>query len=1143
MSPAWRAADQEVRRSAASRLDHSYLLQAGAGTGKTTVLLDRVKEVLKTEIPLERIAVITFTEKAAGELKLRLRRNMEEMIAAADPDSGWGAHLKRSLESLDRATISTIHAFAASLLRERPVEANVDPRFGVTDQLGGAMLMEETWQRWIEGQLSGSAPALSRALRLGVTVEQIRLLAQEIVEQRDIAPERGPAHPAGEAERLRDETIGCIGVLERLAASCVDEADDGFRQIAALSGSVPAMEAVSGDRLLLRLEALPLKKTAGSQKNWRPASDLAEAKTILSDLRLRIDDLSRRERVAAAHDLAHWIRDGFLHAYRTAKESRRVLDFADLLLICRNMLRDSGAARAAFQSRFDCLLVDEFQDTDPLQAEILFLLAADDPAVSDWRVARPKAGKLFVVGDPKQSIYRFRRADIEVYEEARALIRAAGGVTDQGLTQNFRTVPSIVSWINELFERLIQPQPGNHFQPGYERIVADREQPHSEASQVILLMPPDPASLAGADAAVVRSAEARYVVALLRRMVAEGWPVIDRESGLVRPARHDDIALLFRSSTALQIYEDALRDHDVPYRIAGGKRYYLRAEMRALQAVLLAIENPHDPLAVVSALRCPIFGFSDEDLLTCKSGGGDWIYTKDGAGHGTPFEKAFDLLARLHDARHSRTVAATLEEIFETTGALALFYLKPDGDQRAANLLKAIDLARAHEVAGGATFGSFVRWLSEMAATEREEGEAPLTEDAETEHGQKHGDAVRISTVHKAKGLEFPIVVLCDPAGVGRTTTPTCIIERMGEAAAARMEFCAGASTRRLESAGYAQAVEREIGRLEAEGQRLFYVAATRARDYLVIPAFGGKNAGGIYATLRDRGFLPPDLEKREKGGRQETHEGVVAGRTHMGARLLDGATLDITAPNVEPFRIAAGEAVPADPGLIAEKAGWRKALELARSAPAMGREFRTASAAETLSEEPVSRGQAGRTGDGRRRARALGTAVHGVLERIDLVTGRDIGLLSEEEATSAGYPEIAPEVRTLAQKALGAHVLKEARLAPRCLRELPFAAAGDGFLTEGRIDLVFESDGALTIVDFKTDDVATEEEITARTAAYEPQAMIYARALSQVAKQPVTRVVLVFIRPGVERALKVDEAFLTRGRRLLETGLMQGGA
>jgi ATP-dependent exoDNAse (exonuclease V) beta subunit len=689
-------------------------------------------------------------------------------------------------------------------------------------------------------------------------------------------------------------------------------------------------------------------------------------------------------------------------------------------------------------------------------------------------------------------------------------------------------VPSIVGWVNDLFGGLMQPRPGTRFQPGYESIEAYRDEPRPDASRVLLLIPADPVQLEEARAEEVRLAEARHVVALLRKAVEEAWPTLDRETKELRPIRFGDVALLFRTSTALEVYEEVLRQSAVPYRIAGGRRYYLRAEMRALLAALSAIESPHDALAVVSALRCPFFGCSDEDLLARKAAGGDWIYTKEGAGRGTPFERVFDLLARLHAKRHTRPVAATLEELFDLTGALSLFYMKPDGDQRAANLLKAIDLARAHEAAGGATFGSFVRWLSGMSSSERDEGEAPLSEEVEGDNAEPGGDAVRIFTVHKAKGLEFPMAILCDSAGKTANTAPTCVIERGLDPAASpsvnassHMEFCAGAGPRRLESSGYAQAAEREKERLEAERLRLFYVAATRARDYLVIPSFGGKSAGGLHAALREAGFLAKDA----------------GAGTHRGAALLDGATLDTAPRTVEPFRIAASEATPSDASLIAEKAGWRKALELTLRAPSMGREFRVPSEMETTPEI----GHAGGAGSpaAKRRALALGSAVHAVLERIDLGTGRRADMLSEEASDRAGYPDLAREVESLVLKAIQSRIIKEAIAAPRCFREMPFAAAGDGYLTEGRIDLVFESGGTLTVVDFKTDDVATEPEIASRVAAYEAQALIYARAMTQVTGLPVDRVVFLFIRPGVEKTVKVDDPFLQRARRLLETGTL----
>ncbi len=1137
--------DQEVRDWIVGSLDVSSLLEAGAGTGKTTVLIDRVMRLLTTEVPLDRIAIITFTEKAAGELKLRLRRRIEADIHRIGPQTAWRAHLRRSLEALDRASISTIHAFAASLLRERPVEAQVDPRFVVADETTARMLLEETWSRWCEKELAADSPVLERALRLGLSLDHLRRLAFAIVENRDVK-KVSPPPPAPDLEVVRRGCVAAIREAAGLLESCRDPQDHGYQMVRALADRLTDLETAEGDDLLDLLSGLPLYGNKGAKGRWDPPEDLARIKEIMAAERARRDEAIRDARCVVVHEIQRWLREGFLHAYRTAKESRRMLDFTDLILICRNVLRDDPGARAAFQRRFDCILVDEFQDTDPLQSEILFLLAADDPKQSEWWRCRPMPGKLFLVGDPKQSIYRFRRADIEIYEMVKDLLPPPEGRDRPRLTQNFRSVPSILSWINDLFENLMVVEEGEHWQPHYEAIRAARVPPPPVASlgegpvmRACLIAPRAPETLAEADVTTVRTEEARHVAAFIRRAVEEGWPVRDRDTEEFRPIAYGDVALLFHGGTAFEVYEEVLRDHGCPYRISGGRRYYLRAEIRALEAVLRAIESPHDPLAVVSALRCPVFGHTDEDLLAHRAAERPWTYTTEGAGRGTPFERDFALLAELHRQRNARPIVRTLEDLYDCTGALSLFRLKPDGEQRAANLLKACEIARAHDAMGGATFGSFVRWLSQMATEEREEGEAPLMEDAETVTADRASDAVRVSTVHKAKGLEFPMVILCDPAGRSRGGSFPVIIERGGDGpdAEPRMEFSLGTTDARYESAGFVAAAEREKRRQEAERIRLFYVAATRARDYLVIPHFSGKQKAGIWKMLEDQTFLPP---LAPPSGSEDREGAEDRPDQHRGARVVDGASLDTAHPEVPPLLIGAREALPQDRALVLDKEGWRRALKEALSAPATGRAFRTASSLEG-DPAPPGRPAAAARGDGT--AKAVGVAVHGVLERIDLKTGRDIGLLCEEEADRIGRPDLAGEIRALVTRTLASDLIRTALAAPRLEREIPFAAAGDSWITEGRADLVFEEGGGLTIVDFKTDDVRTKEECAERAETYRPQALIYAQALHAITALPIRRVILHFVRPGIDHAFRVDEAFLAAGRRLLEHGSLEMGA
>jgi ATP-dependent exoDNAse (exonuclease V) beta subunit len=248
---------------------------------------------------------------------------------------------------------------------------------------------------------------------------------------------------------------------------------------------------------------------------------------------------------------------------------------------------------------------------------------------------------------------------------------------------------------------------------------------------------------------------------------------------------------------------------------------------------------------------------------------------------------------------------------------------------------------------------------------------------------------------------------------------------------------------------------------------------------------------------------------------------------------VLAGAQLDMGREDAPALKILAKEALPHDRAFLLEKEGWKRALNEALRAPTTGRAFRTASALEELPSPGVLARAANAAKD-------IGTAVHAVLERIDLATGRDIGLLSEEEADRIGRPDLVPEIRDLVQRTLRSDVVREALAAPRLERELPFAAAGDTWITEGRADMVFEEGGGLTIVDFKTDKVSTKEEIDARMETYRPQALLYARALHLVTELPIRRVILHFIRPGTHRTFKVDESFLNAGRTLLERGTLE---
>ncbi len=533
---------------------------------------------------------------------------------------------------------------------------------------------------------------------------------------------------------------------------------------------------------------------------------------------------------------------GFLKAYEDTKAKAAVVDFQDLLLRARDLLQRQLPVRRYFQKRFDAILVDEFQDTDPLQAELAFLLAEDPEGkpAEDWRGCRLKPGKLFVVGDPKQSIYRFRRADIAVYDEAKRLVEESGGEV-LALTTNFRTVPSILEFVNERFDEVFK-EPG--LDPTPMALTAHRDEVHPEGARTLALpvpqLPEDGDRKVGTLNRLIATTVAAFLDQVTNRHPVDIW-----DGKCLRPARPGDVAILVRrmSPEFIGHYETALTAQGVPYRLVGGKEYFARDEVRALANVLRAVDNPADRLAVFAALRSPFFAFSDDDLWQLVAKGGHLNYqapVPEEARGADKLTKAFDLLTSLHRLRRVRPPSDVIVQLFEKTRALAAYRLRPEGDQRVANLWKTLEVARAYEAAGPTTLRTLVRYLEEETEGGAEEGDSPV--------GDQAGAQVQLVTVHSAKGLEYPIVVLGDLL-YANSRTPKSIVHH----AEGRGWLKVGG----FDPDGWNEAVNAEKLQSAAEERRLLYVALTRARDHLVIPCLPGELPKGWMAPILE-GFVQP---------------------------------------------------------------------------------------------------------------------------------------------------------------------------------------------------------------------------------------------------------------------------------------------
>jgi ATP-dependent exoDNAse (exonuclease V) beta subunit len=882
--------DAAARQAIAASLDETLIVEAAAGTGKTTELVGRIVTILaEGRAQVGEIVAVTFTEKAAGELKLRLRERLDRARAAEASDSERRGRLDEALKGLEEAHVSTIHGFCADLLRERPVEARVDPLFEVLTESSSARMFDEAFDRWLQEQLANPPEGLRRALRRSAfggedgPIDRLRRAAWDLAQWRDFttAWTRLPFDRRREIDLAIGE-IHDFAALTRNPASATDPLHTGTEPARRLSEEIE-LQRTSGedepdpDGWEAALVDLSRDRNFANAKTGRGASyarGVARDRVIQARvaLKARLDQF----RMSADADLAALLQSdlrGAIDRYDELKARAGALDFLDLLLGARDLVRDNAIVRQGFQTRFKRIFVDEFQDTDPLQAEILLLLAADDNAETNWRRARPRPGTLFLVGDPKQSIYRFRRADVGVYREVCDRLASLGARVVR-LNTSFRSVPEIQACVNNAFSPVMTGDPVT-LQAPYVPLAPHRDALPNQPA-VVALPVPEPYKWRYVSAGAIELSLPHTVAAFVDWVLREsGWKVSERsgEPPVTVSAKH--VCLLFRRFISWQNdvtrpYVEALEARGIPHVLVGGKAFHEREEVEAIRAALAAIEWPDDELSVFATLRGPFFAVGDEALLEWTHRFGATTAQGFRRGHLHPFRvpPVFDgemleelahlrpiadglaLLKRLHRRRNYVPVSETLHELLGATRAHVGFALRMGGEQALANVFHVAELARQFEAGGGISFRGFVEELR-VAAENAVAAEAPILEE--------DSDGVRMMTVHKAKGLEFPIVILADL---------TC---KLARAEAGRwidpdQNLCA------LKLGGWAPIDlllhdAEEAARDRAEGERLAYVAATRARDVLVIPAIGDEvYDGGWLDPLMPAIYPAPDVRRSPVG-------------------------------------------------------------------------------------------------------------------------------------------------------------------------------------------------------------------------------------------------------------------------------------
>ena len=1061
--------DQAVRERAERETSSSFLVEASAGTGKTTTLISRiVRHVVADGVPIRAIAAMTFTEKAAGEMKTRLRKALEEKAASGD-DAVAKGRAERAIFDLDAAEISTIHSFCARLLRERPVEAGVDPDFVAGDERLAADIAAETFRGWFDRQARREPGPVADALRAGATPEAVRELAFELHERRLLLTDaRLPADATdevrGRARRLRE-------TYQRIVSLFSSREDSTKRS------RVEEVLATLGDVATASDEALPVLSPAlgiDLHGKWPDGAKEAirETRPEISLLERLIPALPFTPLLLA---LVGEIRTSFFAEIDAAKRREGLLDFDDLLLAARDLLRRSPAAREHFHGKYRTLVVDEFQDTDPVQAEIVLrLAAAPEPQDGPWTGLAPEPGRLFLVGDPKQSIYRFRRADIETYAGARRLFPKGDRLP---LASNFRSSSPLLEFVNAVGPSLLPDPEGRDYAVEYAPLDPSDRTREGPRPAVLFLSPPPRGGAADAppgegegereegDDLGVRESEARAVANLLVSRFGKGERPWSR------------IALLVPRNDTIQLLEEALRAAGIPYVLEGGKSFYRREEVAAVVEAMKAVDDPSDGIAAVAALKSVLFGISDRVLLDAAESGVRFDRLDDVPG-GSPLRPAASLLTRLHRERHGRSAAATLADLFasrQTRAAIeAGAVVNPL--QGLANLERLVAFVREAD-REGLSFRETVQRLVRLREDETFEPNAFAEE----------RDAVRLMTLYKAKGLEFDVVVLAD-LGLkekdrgGRP--PLVVCERAAGRFAVRLRF----GTLLAGSPRFSEVEEADRLRREEELRRLLYVGLTRAKETLVLSWFRKRGA-------RKKGEPSDRLEK---------------------------SLLSPLAPFETPPQALSGlvEVVPADLSLPARReAGPEKAEEtdlslvMAEAESRLERVRATASrplrragekeAAFRLTHEDAEPSDRDEAPD---RARRIGVAVHAAMEALLSRSDRpDEGAVRLAVATAtAELPgDERGEVGRLVDTLLGTPVVARAFATPRRFVEMPILHVDESIpghpLVEGKIDLLFEEPDGWQIVDWKTDRAGSADERQAREELYASQLRAYEEGLRKL--------------------------------------------
>ncbi|MDQ7792387.1 MAG: UvrD-helicase domain-containing protein [Clostridia bacterium] len=1065
--------DQTARDAIRTDLSTTIIVEAGAGSGKTSSLVERIIALLETEeATVDQIAAITFTRKAAGELKERVQEELEKRLLKITSEQER-IRLETALLDLECGFIGTIHSFCERLLREQPVEAGLDPEFETVEEGEEGPLADQVWREYLMEMHHNDEARILEIEEMGLTLEELKFVYDRLCRYPEV---EFPCSPASTIDV--DPPLAALNqFLEQVAPlippSPIEDRRDGLQNAILEIQQVSAHYDLRDRRQFSKVFGSLNRGLKVIQKLWSSKAEALAARDAFDQFRQEVvEPVMEGTREYRYATLIPFV----LPAVQRLGERREALsrlNFQDLLIRTARALKENPEMRRYLQARYTRLLVDEFQDTDPIQAEMVFYLTGQDCHEKDWRKLVPRPGSLFVVGDPKQSIYRFRRADIDTYNLVKKLIVDGGGRLLH-LDTNFRSVPSLAEFINPVFESAF-PVTSTDFQASYAPMHTVREPATGALNGVYRISIPDAQGQNNKEGVAQRDAAriARWI-----RWALDSKLPLSRKDKPPSPIRPDDVLILLRYRDGMEIYARALDEQGIPYSITGGSGVQAVPPLAEAHTLLTVLSRPDDPVNLVAALRGPFFGFSDQELWEYREAGGRFsIFASVPEDDLRPevkavFTAAFEKLKTYH--RWSRTMppAAAVSSILSESGLLPWVLSEPPARSGAANTLLLRELLGEYESAGETTFSSLVQRFGELLETGTENG---LDLDA----GSR--GAVRLMNLHKAKGLEAPVVFLAHPGKkvskdpdlhIDRTTDPPCGYLQVSKPG----PYGNGPIIATPPDWTNLQQIEAKYQ--DAEEVRLVYVAATRAKDLLVVSTFEKSPDKSPWSLLNAALQDVPELDDPEE----------------------IQATVDDPAPDAATVTVADYQTLQT---VLATT--WD-----AVKSPSYAVQSVTVIAKEA--DAPTRHGEG--------RGMSWGSAVHRMLEK--LVRGvKGLEAWAAKILEEEGRPvSEAGELLALLEEIQKTDFWRRVEAASERIAEAPLSGllpttspTGRELptVTQGVIDLAFEEEAGWVLVDFKTDHYETLFERNALVNYYASQLKAYAELWKQATGEAPTELGLFF--------------------------------